>query len=58
VSGIPRGLVADPNAIHGRFGLIETLHRDQAWDAFHDLARRLSIPEGTASAWFDADGRF
>jgi hypothetical protein len=53
-----RDLVADLNTIATEYGLIDTIHREQAWDAFHDLAGRLHIPEARANDWFDEDRRF
>jgi hypothetical protein len=48
-----RDLVADLNTIDSEYGLIDTIYREQAWDAFQDLAGRLHIPEARASEWFD-----
>ncbi|GGM82539.1 hypothetical protein GCM10007977_100030 [Dactylosporangium sucinum] len=53
-----RDLVADLNTIDSEYGLIDTIYREQAWDAFQDLAGRLHIPEARASEWFDEDRRF
>jgi hypothetical protein len=53
-----RSLVADLNTIDSRYGLIDTIYRDQAWDVFKGLAGRLHIPEARAIEWFDEDRRF
>jgi hypothetical protein len=35
------------------------VYRDQeVWDAFLDLAGRLSVPQEQADAWFDESRRF
>ena len=49
-----RRLVADLNAVRDRFGLIDTLRRDQAADAFFDLAARIPVPRGAAESVFAA----
>jgi hypothetical protein len=51
-----RGLVADLNAINDKYEMIDTLRREQAWDAYCELAHELGIPIERAVAWFD-DGR-
>ncbi|MEO3745243.1 hypothetical protein [Plantactinospora sp. B5E13] len=53
-----RTLVADLNTIDARYGLIDTLYRDQVGDVFLALAERLRIPEALANRWFDNDRRF
>lgn len=53
-----RDLVADLNTIDSEYGLIDTIYREQAWDAFQDLAGRLRLPEARASEWFDDLRRF
>jgi hypothetical protein len=53
-----RGLVTDLNAIDRQHQMIDTLRRDQAWQAFIDLARELGVPAGQASDWFDDGRRF
>jgi hypothetical protein len=53
-----RGLVSDLNTIGSEHGLIDTVYREQAWDAFRDLAGRVHIPEARAGEWFDEDRRF
>jgi hypothetical protein len=53
-----RGFVADLNAINDKHGLIDTLYREQAWDVFCDLAKRLHVPEAQTNRWFDEDRRF
>jgi len=53
-----RGLVADLNAVNDEHRLIDTNYREQAWDVFCSLAKRLQVPEPKASRWFDDDRRF
>lgn len=53
-----RGLVADLNVVNDEHGLIDTNYREQAWDAFCDLAKRLRVPEARVTSWFDEDRRF
>jgi hypothetical protein len=53
-----RGLVADLNAVNDEHGLIETIHREQAWDVFRELAERLRVPEAQIDTWFDEGRRF
>ena len=53
-----RGLVADLNAIQDTYEMIETDHREQAWDAFSALAYRLGVPGEQADSWFDDERRF
>lgn len=53
-----RGLVADLNVVNDEHGLIDTNYREQAWDAFCDLAKRLRVPEAQVTSWFDEDRRF
>ncbi|WP_433606467.1 hypothetical protein ACQP2P_30110 [Dactylosporangium sp. CA-139114] len=53
-----RGLVADLSSINDKYELIDTLYREQAWDAFRALAARLQVPEQQAEEWFDSGRRF
>ncbi|MFG2040582.1 hypothetical protein [Dactylosporangium sp. NPDC048998] len=53
-----RDLVADLNTIDSEHGLIDTIYREQAWDVFLDLAKRLHIPEPQAGEWFNESRRF
>jgi hypothetical protein len=53
-----RGIVADLNTIDAEHHLIDTLRRDQAWDAYSDLAGQLGVPRAQAEAWFDDGRRF
>ncbi|WP_460341616.1 hypothetical protein [Actinoallomurus acanthiterrae] len=46
-------LVERLNAIDERHGIIDTLRREQAGDAFMDLAARAGIPDARAADWFD-----
>jgi hypothetical protein len=39
-----RGLVTDPNAIDAEYGLIDTINREQADDAFFELVERVGVP--------------
>lgn len=55
---ILRGFVADLNAINDKYGLIDTLNREHAWDVFCDLAKRLHVPAAQADRWFDDGRRF
>lgn len=48
-----RTLVEALNRIDGRHGLIDTLRREEAADAFFGLARRAGVPNADAEAWFD-----
>jgi hypothetical protein len=48
-----RRLVERLNAIDERHGIIDTLRREQAGDAFMDLAARAGIPDARAADWFD-----
>jgi hypothetical protein len=41
------------NKIEAKHGLIDTLRREEAWDAFGQLASRAGIDEDDASDWFD-----
>jgi hypothetical protein len=51
-----RAFVADLNAINDKYGLIDTLNREHAWNVFCDLAKRLQVPAQDVDRWFD-DGR-
>ncbi|RSM74834.1 hypothetical protein DMB66_00345 [Actinoplanes sp. ATCC 53533] len=53
-----RDLVADLNTINSEHELIDTILREQAWNAFRELAGRLSTPDTRAAEWFDQDRRF
>ncbi|MFC0549377.1 hypothetical protein ACFFHJ_00640 [Planotetraspora thailandica] len=46
-------LIAELNAIDERYEIIDTLRREQAADAFFDLARRANIPDSEAADWLD-----
>ncbi|MET7337058.1 hypothetical protein [Nonomuraea sp. NPDC005650] len=41
------------NDLDGRHGLIDTLRREEAGDAFVALATRAGVPAGEAGSWFD-----
>ncbi|GIH07838.1 hypothetical protein Rhe02_59050 [Rhizocola hellebori] len=53
-----RGLVADLNTLHDKYEMIDTLRREQAWDAYCGLARQLEVPAEQAESWFDDERRF
>jgi hypothetical protein len=53
-----RDLVADLNTINSEHQLIDTILREQAWNAFRELAGRLPTPDRRAAEWFDQDRRF
>jgi hypothetical protein len=44
------------NKIDAKYGIIDTLRREEAWEAFSELASKANISEDDASDWFD-DGR-
>jgi hypothetical protein len=48
-----RGLIADLNAIDAKYHLIDTIYREQAGDAFFELAERAKVPADQAQRWFD-----
>ena len=48
-----RTLVDQLNRIEARYGVIDTLRREQAADAFADLAARAGVPAQLATRWFD-----
>jgi len=50
---ILRTLVDRLNHIDARYGFIDTLRREQAGDAFVDLAGRVGVPADLADTWFD-----
>ncbi|MEU4409474.1 hypothetical protein AB0F88_33605 [Streptosporangium sp. NPDC023963] len=50
---ILRTLVEKLNEIEERYEIIDTLRREQAGDAFFDLARRAGIPDSEAADLFD-----
>lgn len=52
-----RTLAADLNTIDARYGLIDTIYRDQVGDVYLALAERLHIPEDHANGWFDDECR-
>ena len=53
-----RGLVAELSSINDKYELIDTLYREQAWDAYRALAIQLQVPEQQAEEWFDSGRRF
>jgi hypothetical protein len=53
-----RNLVADLNTINSEYGLIDTNYREQAGDAYHNLASRLPVSQARANEWFDEDRCF
>jgi hypothetical protein len=53
-----RGLVADLNAVHDTHGPIDTLYREEAWEAFRELAGRAGLPEARVDGWFEEGRRF
>jgi hypothetical protein len=53
-----RGLVEELNAINEDLGEIDTNYREQAGEAFHDLARLADIPAESEHRWFDEGRRF
>ncbi|MFJ2033669.1 hypothetical protein [Streptosporangium sp. NPDC087985] len=50
---ILQNLVEKLNRIDERYGIIDTLRREQAADAFFALARRAGVPDSGAADWFD-----
>ncbi|GAA3005982.1 hypothetical protein [Streptosporangium longisporum] len=50
---ILRTLVEKLNGIEERYEIIDTLRREEAADAFFDLAQRAGIPDPQAAGWFD-----
>ena len=48
-----RAFVEELNAIDERYGIIDTIRREEAGDVFMDLARRGGVDDDTASDWFD-----
>ncbi|WP_433435319.1 hypothetical protein [Nonomuraea sp. CA-141351] len=48
-----REFVETLNALDERHGLIDTLRREEAGDAFMGLAERAGVPAGEAGSWFD-----
>jgi hypothetical protein len=55
---ILRSLVADLNAIDDKYHMIDTLRREQAWDAYCHLAQQLEVPIEQADRWFDDERRW
>jgi hypothetical protein len=53
--GVLRGLVAALNAIDDKYGMIDTLRREQAWDGYCHLVKQLEVPMELADQWFDDD---
>jgi hypothetical protein len=51
---ILRELVERLNAIDDKFDIIDTVRREEAGDAFMDLAARAGVPFALADEWFDA----
>ncbi|MEV0385996.1 hypothetical protein [Nonomuraea sp. NPDC050643] len=51
--GILREFVERLNTIEERHGMIDTVLREEAFDAFMGLARRAGVPHAEAGAWFD-----
>jgi hypothetical protein len=52
-SGALRTFVETLDRIDGRYQMIDTMRREQAADAFLDLAVRAGIPVAEAEEWFD-----
>ncbi|MER5425503.1 hypothetical protein [Streptosporangium roseum] len=50
---ILQGLVEKLNAIDKRHEVIDTVRREEAADAFFELARRAGVPDSETAAWFD-----
>ncbi|MEU4833728.1 hypothetical protein [Streptosporangium sp. NPDC023615] len=50
---ILRALVEKLNGIDERYGIIDTLRREEAADAFCDLAQRAGVPDPQAADWLD-----
>jgi hypothetical protein len=50
---ILRNFVQQLNRIDQRYDLIDTLRREEAGDAFLDLAARAGVPTELADQWFD-----
>ncbi|MEV1167596.1 hypothetical protein [Nonomuraea sp. NPDC049784] len=48
-----REFVETLNALDERHGLIDTLRREEAGDAFMGLAERAGVPAGEVGSWFD-----
>ncbi|MGW0197721.1 hypothetical protein [Nonomuraea sp. NPDC003201] len=48
-----REFVERLNDLDGRHGMIDTLRREEAGDAFMALAARAGVPSGEAGSWFD-----
>jgi hypothetical protein len=53
VEGGLRGLGTDLWALHDKYGLIDTLLREQAWDIFLELAEGTGVSEERLESWFD-----
>ncbi len=53
-----RDLVAALNRIDTTHGMIDTIRREEAGDAFADLARLAGVPPQLAEDWFDTDRDF
>ncbi|MEV0896100.1 hypothetical protein [Actinoplanes sp. NPDC049802] len=51
---ILRELVERLNEIADKWGIVDTLRREEAGDAFIGLATRAGVHTGTAATWFDA----
>ncbi|PRX17175.1 hypothetical protein [Actinoplanes italicus] len=50
---ILRELVKHLNAVDNKFDIIDTLRREEAGDAFMNLAARAGVPPAQADEWFD-----
>jgi hypothetical protein len=53
VQPILRTLVDQLNKVEEQYGIIDTLRREEAGDAFINLATRAGVPSEVADAWFD-----
>jgi hypothetical protein len=42
-----------PRDVHAKYELTDTLRREEAGDAFFDLAERAGVPTDQAERWFD-----
>ncbi|MEU4218978.1 hypothetical protein [Actinoplanes sp. NPDC026623] len=52
-AGALRGLVEALNRIDARYQMIDTMYREEAAEAFLDLAERAGVPGDEAGRWFD-----
>ena len=53
VRRILHDLITALNAIEEKYGIIDTVRREQAGDAFSDLAERYGVELELADQWFD-----